>query len=223
MYIVYMIINDVNGKAYVGFTSRSLKLRWQEHCQRALQKDSRNNRLYVAMRKYGLENFRIVEIERHDDEDRIRWAESKYIEYFDCYENGYNCNYGGCGTVNPSEETRRKIGLANSGRVISMEGRARMSQAKLGDSRCADNFGAYTGKGAESPLAKTYDIQFPDGHIERVTGLRAFCRNNKVAQCKLYGPKGTKGYKILRTFDGHPEREYLQVEGSGDYPTEDAG
>lgn len=218
MYIVYMIINDVNGKAYIGFTSRSLKMRWQEHCQRALYSNSRKNRLYVAMRKYGAEHFRIMELERYEDEEMARWAETKYIKYLNCYDNGYNCNYGGCGTVNPSEEVRKKISESQKGKIIPIEDRIKMSAAKLGDPRCAKNLGEYAKKGAASPRSKTYEIQFPDGHVEIITGLRAFCRQYKLNMPKLY--HGTKGYSILRTFDGHPEKEYTQVGGSGGCPSD---
>lgn len=46
------------------------------------------------MRKYGVENFTIEEIEKTDNpEDRERY----WIEYFGSFKNGYNATIGGDG------------------------------------------------------------------------------------------------------------------------------
>jgi hypothetical protein len=55
-YLLYEIVNLVNGKTYVGLTVQSLKTRYEGHvfCSKTL-----NYPLYSAMRKYGLKNFEI--------------------------------------------------------------------------------------------------------------------------------------------------------------------
>jgi len=54
--VIYKITNIINGKIYVGKTTRSLKDRWNRHIYDAL-----SNRLDThfsrAIRKYGPENF----------------------------------------------------------------------------------------------------------------------------------------------------------------------
>ena len=57
--------------------------------------------------------------------------EKEYIKKYNSYgENGYNMTYGGEGTLGwiPSEETKRKIGLANSRSTLTEDGRKRKSE-----------------------------------------------------------------------------------------------
>lgn len=57
---IYLITNKVNGKYYVGRTTRTIEARWKEHIKCMNSGDNRH--LYLAMRKYGLENFIIEEL-----------------------------------------------------------------------------------------------------------------------------------------------------------------
>ena len=41
MYIVYKITNVLNGKIYIGITTRTLEERWQQHCYDALKKQAK--------------------------------------------------------------------------------------------------------------------------------------------------------------------------------------
>lgn len=217
MYSVYEITNQINGKRYIGITSRSIEERFQEHISRA-KCGARGNRLYVAMRKYGLENFTVKLIIQTDDENDVRELEGQFIKERDSYRNGYNCNLGGHGFLNVPEEIKRKIGLSQIGRVIPLEVRIKMSRAKLGDSECAKHFGGYTKKGSENPLAKNYQVKFPDGHVETITGLRAFCRKYGVAQSRLSHDGKSRGFVLLDRFNDYPEREYAQAGGSARLP-----
>ena len=47
-YIIYKITNLINGKVYIGKTTRTIEKRWQEHCY---CKD--NDLLHNAIRKYA--------------------------------------------------------------------------------------------------------------------------------------------------------------------------
>jgi group I intron endonuclease len=196
MFSVYEIKNQTNGKKYIGITSRTIAERFEEHKSRA-KCGQRGSRLYDAMRKYGVDNFCVKLVLAVESEDDVREMETFYITKEDSYTNGYNCNYGGHGFLKVPDHVRVKIGNANRGRVMSLDARKKMSQAKKGDSSCSANFGDYVGKGAKSPLSKAYLIQFPDGHTETVVGLRAFCREHKIAGCKLYTRGKTKGFLLL--------------------------
>lgn len=218
LYTVYRVENQVNGKSYIGITSRDAGVRWLEHLSRT-NCNSRRNRLYQAIRKYGSDKFELSVLYSCHSEDKVRELEKHYIEKHDSYNNGYNCNLGGCGHLHLPEDLRKKIGDAQKGKTISYECRHKMSIAKLGKSEYAENFGDYTKKGSNNPRSKAYLIQFPDGHIEVVVGIRAFCRNNKIMYCKLNaGTMKTKGFHLLKRLNDHPEREYAQAGGSGGYP-----
>jgi group I intron endonuclease len=173
LYSVYEITNKINGKKYIGITSRSVKERFEEHLSRA-RCDARNSRLYMAMRKYGYENFTVKLLIQTSGENEVRELEAEFIVNNDSYENGYNCNLGGHGNLKVPYEIREKISKAQKGKIISEESRKKMSQAKLGDKSCAKHFGRYTKKGADNPKSKYFNIQFPDGHTETIKGLRAF-------------------------------------------------
>lgn len=54
--VVYKLTNLVNGKIYVGQTRGSLPKRFRKHCERANK--GAKGKLYPAMRKYGIINFK---------------------------------------------------------------------------------------------------------------------------------------------------------------------
>lgn len=214
---VYRLRNTLNGKSYIGITGRDVLDRWDEHLSRA-RCGQRNSRLYDALRKYGADKFEVTTLKSTDCEDTVRELEKKYIQEFDSYENGYNCNLGGHGFLEFPEEIRKKISEAQKGKIISQAAREKMSKAKRGDSRCAKHFGEHTNKGADNPRAKYYLVERPDGVIEIGKGLRAFCRENKLLHSKLSSKKHTKGFKLLGTFNVYPEKEYAQARGSAIHP-----
>lgn len=104
--IIYKITNKVNGKIYIGQTTRSLEKRKQDHIQRAIH--GVNTHLYCAMRKYGIENFVFEEIDQADNEEDLNYLESYYILKYDSVRTGYNMSYGGDNNVMFSEAVRKK-------------------------------------------------------------------------------------------------------------------
>lgn len=195
-YLVYKLTNTTNGKAYIGITSRDESFRWSEHKVRAKQ-GVRNSRLYDAIRKYGPDAFNREVIAEASTEEELRDLERRYIQEFNTYEAGYNSNLGGHGHLHFPEHIRIKIGLAQKGKVISLEARKKMSLAKLGDSKCAKQFGEHTQKGNLNPKSKSYRVQFPDGIEHVIKGLRAFCRDRGLNFPHLHARGRTKGYVLL--------------------------
>lgn len=94
MAYIYQIVNDINGKLYVGKTEFSIEKRFKEHCQDAFRDRNEKRPLYAAMRKYGIEHFKIELIEETDnpEEREIFWIEQKRS-----FKNGYNATMGGDG------------------------------------------------------------------------------------------------------------------------------
>ena len=95
---IYKITNLINGKMYIGQTTKTIEERFNHHKSDSMRPDRKGSTfpLYVAMRKYGIENFKIECIEKCHisqlDEKEIFWINS-----FDTYNNGYNATLGGCG------------------------------------------------------------------------------------------------------------------------------
>ena len=92
--IIYKITNQVNNKIYIGLTTETLQERWSGHLQ-AYKTCKRH--LYESMRKYGIENFTIEEIDKADSFEELGQLERKYIREYDSQnpEKGYNITAGG--------------------------------------------------------------------------------------------------------------------------------
>lgn len=145
---LYLITNLVNGKMYVGITSRTVAERWLEHKQEASRGGKRA--LLSAIRKYGAENFDICEVGSADDWQSLCHHERLMIEGLRTLApHGYNLTSGGDGVLNlpqeirdrvaasnrgrkQSDEAKRKIGAASKGHVLSPEARAKISLKHMG-------------------------------------------------------------------------------------------
>lgn len=95
MGFIYKITNNVNGKVYIGKTQRTIEIRWKEHQRDCFNKD-KDNKLYRAIRKYGIENFSVEKIEYVDDSE-LSYKESYYIKKYNSFYEGYNLTFGGDG------------------------------------------------------------------------------------------------------------------------------
>jgi len=110
---IYCITNTINGKQYVGQTSRNIMLRWKQHKNCAAGKQD-NQYLHNAMRTYGIENFKVEEISRVTSDllsklhCLLDLEESKLISiYNSIVPNGYNITSGG--DVNPTIVTCKPV------------------------------------------------------------------------------------------------------------------
>ena len=93
---IYTITNIINNKKYVGL-SFNIENRWENHIKYAFKESNdryHNNRIYSALRKYGLDNFKFEIIEECEKE-KLKEREIYWISYFDSYKNGYNLTIGG--------------------------------------------------------------------------------------------------------------------------------
>jgi hypothetical protein len=124
-FCVYMILNLINGKIYIGKTCNSNK-RWVDH-----QSDARShtkNRKYpihCAMAKYGIENFNFTPFHWFEKEDDAFGAERYWIRHFQSKNPrcGYNVTDGGEGAsgVIFTEERKTKISISLTGKKKSPE------------------------------------------------------------------------------------------------------
>lgn len=87
---IYLITNKINGKQYVGQTSRDIWTRFDEHCY----DDRSTSAIHAAIVKYGVSNFSLELIEEVDL-DNLDEKEKYWISYYDTYNKGYNKTLGG--------------------------------------------------------------------------------------------------------------------------------
>lgn len=93
--IVYKAISP-SGEVYIGITITPLKERKRTHL-RSVKKGSELP-FHNAIRKYGMKNMKWEIIDKADTWDKLCELETKYIEEYDSYHNGYNLTKGGEGT-----------------------------------------------------------------------------------------------------------------------------
>ena len=65
---IYCITNLINNKRYVSKTTSTIEDRWKIHCQDSRKDRCKKRPLYSAFNKYGLENFKIEELEYLEDD-----------------------------------------------------------------------------------------------------------------------------------------------------------
>lgn len=112
---IYIIRNTVNTKVYVGQTTVSIKLRFQNHLSAA-----RNGKDYIigkAIRKYGEDKF-YIELLEECSEEELNEKEIYWISYFNSANSrfGYNMSIGGNVTRTTIELDKELIlSMFNSG------------------------------------------------------------------------------------------------------------
>jgi group I intron endonuclease len=185
---VYKITNDVNGKMYIGQTSRTLDERFCEHLKEVKMSRSVGRPLYDAMRKYGVDHFHIEQIEETDNpkEREVYW-----IEYYGTFKNGYNATFGGDGKryidydlvvmtyqqIGNMNETANLLGICadSVNEILRIKNECRRSSVEITIERC-------------SKAVHMFDL---DGLYVRtfisVADAARYLIDNKLSNCKASG------------------------------------
>lgn len=115
---IYKVTNTTNGNIYIGQTTRTPQVRWNQHQRDAFypNREDYNTKFHRAIRKYGVDSFTCELVERCCD-DSLNDREMYWISFFDTFntKHGYNCTSGGGSDFCVSSETRKKISESKSG------------------------------------------------------------------------------------------------------------
>lgn len=109
---VYKITNKITNKVYIGETLNTIEKRFYQHCKDAFNETYKNYYFYRSIRKHGIENFEITELQRVTNinrkllKEQILLLEENYIKEYDSFNNGYNSNSGGRHPLEISKETK---------------------------------------------------------------------------------------------------------------------
>lgn len=96
---IYCITNLINNKKYIGKTVGLIQDRFKKHCLDSRKKRCEKRPLYNAINKYGIENFKIEEIEQVANND-LSEREIFWIKKYNTFgSNGYNATTGGDGKI----------------------------------------------------------------------------------------------------------------------------
>lgn len=207
--IIYKAENIINGKIYIGKTTKTLGRRRSLHIYNSKKRTT--TVLAKALNKYGIENFTWEILFNCFDKTTLSETEKYFIILYNSkLPHGYNMTDGGDGApygdLNPSKrkEVRDKLSILFSGSKNPMYGRSAWKGKKhTVESRIQmsnQHKGIATGpmsdatkakmreshksiihaKGKNSQYAKKYVVFSPCGIKHNITGLKQFCRENNL-------------------------------------------
>ena len=112
MAFIYKITNKITKKCYIGETKHNPETRWKRHL-RAINKNTGCPALRDAIKKYGVENFKLEVLIICFDQDRYIYEKQYIKKYNSQVPNGYNILEGGEGGgfigKKHTEETKQKL------------------------------------------------------------------------------------------------------------------
>lgn len=127
--IIYCITNLVNGKRYIGQTTMPLYKRWHAH----KKANGRCISIAAAIKKYGVDAFEIIEIDRAFSREELDEKEVAHIAAANTLDPqfGYNLRPGGM-SATFSEETRALMSDRKKGGTLTEEHKAKIALAGKG-------------------------------------------------------------------------------------------
>lgn len=100
MLTIYIVVNRLDGKAYVGFTRHTVEARIQNHIHKSRVDYKYRSYFQAAIAKHGIESFEIGVLERCRTAEEACSAERRWIDQLGClYPVGYNIGSGGEGSL----------------------------------------------------------------------------------------------------------------------------
>lgn len=125
---VYIIEHIPSGRVYVG-KANDVKKRWHRHIRNS--KEGRGSYIHAAIRKYGVDEFRIKNVFSFGSESDAYKAEEMCVRFLRADKKGigFNITSGGLGGRSVSAATREKMSKSALGRKHSIETRKKISEA----------------------------------------------------------------------------------------------
>lgn len=135
--IIYKITNNINGKVYIGQTSKKrgfldryphkgtgIERVYNFHKKNKDRGDGYNVYLLNSIEKYGFNAFTVEEVfDIAFSKDELNEKEMYYIQYFDSFVNGYNSTLGGEGTSGTHSLSGKECPVSRSVCQISIDGK----------------------------------------------------------------------------------------------------
>ena len=218
--LIYVLINKINNKKYVGQTQFTLKKRYQANWW----KRCHNNYLKNSIEKYGIDNFEFEILESNiDSMEKLNEKEKFYADHYNTYvPNGYNLRECGFGrkihdiTKDKISDTKSKIYFlknASSGEVIQINnltkfckengfGKSSMLNLVCGINNYSNDFIRVDSDQSQIKMARVYEFMSPFGeliigtisYISKKYDLKSHTLHHLInKQCKV-----SKGWILLR-------------------------
>jgi group I intron endonuclease len=127
--VIYIVVNLVNGKVYVGQTRKSVDVRWRLHIKAATSGSPFP--IHSAIRKYGMECFGVYLVSDATSQEDLDLMEDYFISrYGSLAPNGYNRCRGGLGFKGVhTPESRERMRISHVGKVLPLQQKIKISEA----------------------------------------------------------------------------------------------
>jgi group I intron endonuclease len=185
-YTVYIHINKINGKKYIGITRCNPEKRWKNG-----NGYNKNDYFRRSIEKYGWDNYEHEILFSRLTKSDARKKEASLIGEFQTFNKkyGYNLTHGGeCGDI-PTVETRQKISKANSGERHPMFGKfgkkhTEKTKQKIGESSKGRNVGV------NSPNFGKFGEEHPSfGRKRSIESRKKMSEANQGERHPMFGKK----------------------------------
>lgn len=128
--IIYIAVNRVNGKAYVGQTTRTIAHRFKSHMQ-ASRRGS-HHYFHRAIQKYGIESFEVAVLGECENKADLNALERSWIARLGCITpNGYNLAAGGEGSLEARRSEKWNAAVRSQSVRKKQSERARIWRASM--------------------------------------------------------------------------------------------
>ena len=206
---IYKLTHKDSGKVYIG-QSKHLKRRLNEHrrCEKSDDKKGSQSVVRRAIKKYSFDAFDFEIILYCQEGEYMNMMETKLIQFYDCLvPKGYNVRDGG-NKVFMSEEGRKRVSKANSGRIVSEETRLKLSEsgkkAYLNNPR-DDEWNQ------KLSIASTGKKKSEEHKLKISECRKQFIKNNPDSIKKMLGKKHSDETK-QKMRDAHMKRKELKLQ-----------
>ncbi len=174
---IYMVVNKINDKSYIGKTYSTTEIRWKQHCREYKRVTICNRPLYRAMNKYGIEAFEVLQLGKFE-EGELEKQEIYFIGLFDTYRNGYNATLGGDGTkIYTFSKKEIEKAIKNADSISDASRKLKVDPSTL------------------RKYVKAYNLQLP-----KINYAKIYCKVTKAQAYRIkYGGESTK--KLNKEFN----------------------
>ena len=127
--IIYKIENKINGKIYIGQTTKEVGKRITTHLK------INKYPIQKALNKHSLDSFIISVIDKAINQNDLDEKEKYWIRFYGCRApKGYNCTDGGDGVrgYKATEEERKRNSQVHIGKKASEATKQKMRMAQIG-------------------------------------------------------------------------------------------
>jgi len=206
---IYKLTHKDSGKVYIG-QSKHLKRRLNEHkrCENSEDKKGSQSVVRRAIKKYSFDAFDFEIILYCQEGEYMNMMETKLIQFYDCLvPKGYNVRDGG-NKVFMSEEGRKRISKANSGRIVSEETRLKLSES--GKEHYLNN--PRSDEWNQKLSIASTGKKKSEEHILKISERRKeFIKNNPDSVKNMLGKKHSDETK-QKMRDAHMKRKELKLQ-----------